>query len=120
MNRSHSVCFAGRCWGPVSWHRSQYIALSTGFCAASLWCWADPASAQSFNDIRISQAVNALFTYLEGSFGILIMVCAGLFAIISAAIGQYRAAIGLLMVGVGAFILRSVVSTFFNDVNLRP
>jgi hypothetical protein len=41
------------------------------------------------------------------------MVVAGLGAIISAAFGAYRAAVGMLVVAVGAFILRALVSLFF-------
>ena len=73
----------------------------------------------NYNDVRISGSVNAILTYLEGSFGVLVMVCAGLGAIISSAFGQYRAALGLLVVAVGAFILRSLVGTFFNDETIR-
>lgn len=68
----------------------------------------------SYNDERIGRAVAKIFTYLEGSFGVLVMVCAGLGAILSSAFGQYRAALGCLVVAVGAFILRSFVITFFN------
>ena len=74
------------------------------------------ASAQVgvYNDVRIEDSVNLLLTYLEGSFGGLVMVCSGIGAILSAAFGQYRAALGCLVVAVGAFILRSFISTFFN------
>ncbi len=68
-----------------------------------------------YNDVRVTNAINAVLTYIEGSFGALVMISAGLGAIISSAFGQYRAALGLLVVAVGAFILRSLVSTFFND-----
>jgi hypothetical protein len=47
------------------------------------------------------------------------MVCAGLGAILSSAFGQYRAALGCLIIAVGAFILRSFLSTFFNDENIQ-
>ncbi len=67
-----------------------------------------------YNDERIASAVARIFTYLEGSFGVLVMVCAGLGAILSSAFGQYRAALGCLVVAVGAFILRAFVMTFFN------
>ena len=80
---------------------------------------AQTAGTTHYNDIRISQAANAVLTYLEGSFGALVMVAAGLGAIISSAFGQYRAALSLLVVSVGAFILRSLISTFFNDTNLQ-
>lgn len=73
----------------------------------------------TYNDERLSESVNAILTYLEGSFGALIMVCAGLGAILSSAFGQYRAALGCLIIAVGAFILRSFLSTFFNDLNIQ-
>lgn len=78
----------------------------------------DPLEIE-YNDTRLSEAVNAILTYLEGSFGALIMVCAGLGAILSSAFGQYRAALGCLIIAVGAFILRSFLSTFFNDENIQ-
>ena len=43
------------------------------------------------------------------------MLVAGLIAIIAAAMGAYRAAVGMLVVAVGAFILRSLVSLFFGE-----
>jgi hypothetical protein len=67
-----------------------------------------------YNDSQIAQAVVAILTYIEGAFGALVMVGAGIAAILSSAFGQYRAALGCLVVAVGAFILRSVMSTFFN------
>ena len=74
----------------------------------------------TYNDARIAESVNVILTYLEGSFGALVMVSAGVGAILSAAFGQYRAALGLLVVAVGAFILRSLIATFFNDISLQP
>ncbi|RIL10058.1 MAG: hypothetical protein DCC75_05165 [Proteobacteria bacterium] len=71
-----------------------------------------------YNDVRLADAVNQILTYLEGTFGALIMVASGLGAILSAAFGQYRAALGCLIVAVGAFILRSILGTFFNDENI--
>jgi len=72
----------------------------------------------NYNDERVSEAVNRIFGYIEGSFGALIMVAAGLGAIMAAALGSYNAALGLLVVAVGSFILRSLVGTFFNDENI--
>lgn len=72
-----------------------------------------------FNDARVGESINRIIAYLEGSFGALIMVSAGILAIISAAFGNYRASIGLLIVAIGPFILRSLVGTFFNDQNIR-
>jgi hypothetical protein len=72
-----------------------------------------------YNDTRISGSVNAILTYIEGAFGALVMVSAGIASIISAAFGQYRAALSLLAVALGAFILRSIISTFFNDQTIQ-
>ena len=47
------------------------------------------------------------------------MVAAGIGAILSSAFGQYKAALSLLVVAVGAFILRSIIGTFFNDNNVQ-
>lgn len=69
----------------------------------------------TYNDARIAQAVDVIMTYLEGSFGATIMAIAGIMTIVMAAFGQYRAALSLLAVAIGAFCLRSFMSTFFND-----
>ncbi len=76
-------------------------------------------AAINYNDDRINNAVNAIMTYLEGSFGALIMAASGVGAIMSAAFGQYKAALSLMVVAVGAFILRSLIGTFFNDMGIQ-
>lgn len=68
-----------------------------------------------YNATRVTEAVNAVLLYLEGSFGALVMVCAGIGSILSSAFGQYRASLGLMVVAIGSFILRSILSTFIND-----
>jgi len=70
-------------------------------------------SEANFEDSLIRNSVGNLFMLIEGAFGALIMVAAGLIAIIAAGLGQYRAALGMLVVAVGAFILRALVSLFF-------
>ena len=72
-----------------------------------------------YNDDRLAEAINGILTYVEGTFGAMVMVAAGIGAIMSSAFGQYRAALGLLVVAVGAFVLRSFVGTFFNDENIQ-
>ena len=71
-----------------------------------------------FNPIAIEVAVGNLFALIEGAFGALIMVVAGIGAIISAAMGAYRAAVSMIVVAVGAFILRALVSLFFGEFTL--
>jgi|688.fasta_scaffold778778_1 hypothetical protein len=72
-----------------------------------------------YNNVRLTSATNGILLYLEGSFGALVMVASGIGAILSSAFGQYRAALGLMVVAVGSFILRSLMSTFFNDTGIQ-
>jgi hypothetical protein len=72
-----------------------------------------------YNDDRIAESVDVILTYVHGSFGALVMVSAGIAAILSAAFGGYRAALGLLVVAIGSFIMRSLISTWFNDDSLK-
>ncbi len=66
-----------------------------------------------YDDRLTRGAVGNLFMLIEGAFGALIMVAAGLGAIVAACMGGYKLALTLLFVAVGAFILRSLVSLFF-------
>ncbi len=74
----------------------------------------DPGRGVAQGDYRIHNVTQRMFELLEGNLGALIMVSAGLLAVVSAAFGAYRAAVGLLAVAVGAFVLRSLVTIFFN------
>jgi len=85
--------------------------LGTGLVMEAL---AQEASVATYNSERLDDSLQVIFGYLEGSFGALVMVSAGIGAILSSAFGQYRAALGLLVVAVGAFILRSLTAAFFN------
>jgi len=76
------------------------------------------ATTGQVNSQRIQLAVNAIMQYLEGSFGALIMAASGVGAIMAAAFGQYKAALSLMVVAVGSFILRNLINTFFNDTGL--
>ena len=71
-----------------------------------------------YDDARIQDAIRVIFEMLEGSFGALIAVGAGILAVLSSAFGQYRAALGCLIVAVGSFILRSFVFTWFDVQDL--
>jgi hypothetical protein len=70
-------------------------------------------SEAEFDQTLIRNSVGMLFKLIEGAFGALVMVIAGLGAIVAASMGAYRAAVGMLVVAVGAFILRALVSLFF-------
>lgn len=78
-----------------------------------------PDMTTEYNDDRIANSVTTILTYLEGSFGALIMVVAGILAVLSAAFGNYKAAMGALVIAVGSFILRSFMHTFFNTASIE-
>lgn len=58
------------------------------------------------------EACNELLSYVEGGFASLVAAAAGLGAIIASAVGGFKAAWGLLVVSIGAFILRSYIGVF--------
>jgi hypothetical protein len=76
------------------------------------------AANGGIEDSRIAAAVQTLLSFLEGSFGALIMAASGIAAIVAAAFGQYKAALSCMVCAVGAFILRSVMRTFFNTTSV--
>lgn len=94
------------------------IALGVGLSHESFATGFRGAMTQ-YEDARIVNAVNTVMRYLEGSFGALIMAGSGLIAICSAAFGQYKAALSCMIVAVGAFILRSVMYTFFDVSDIQ-
>ncbi len=89
------------------------ILLTAGLAETSTAATNTSFSKANYNDDLVQNAVGNLFCLIEGAFGALIMVVAGLGAIVAAAMGAYRAAVGMLVVAVGAFILRALVSLFF-------
>jgi len=65
-------------------------------------------------DVQIACVARKLLQMTEGNAGALLMVCAGIMTIISSAFGAYKAAINLLAVAIGSFILRSLVDVFYS------
>jgi hypothetical protein len=91
------------------------IALSAGTVTAQTGQGLDVTQyAPDANFGRMDNMIGIIMALIEGRFGVLIMLCAGIAAIISSAFGQYRAALSLLVVALGAFILRTLVTVFFN------
>ena len=64
----------------------------------------------------IVNAIAGVFHWLDGGFGALIMIGAGLMAIVTAAMGAYKAAMACLVIAAGTFILRSFAKLFFPQV----
>lgn len=84
-------------------------------CGVGLEAIAQPeAGMEGIQTERITAASEKLLKAIQGPFGALIMIVAGIFAIVMAAMGKYAVAMSLLVISLGAFILRSIVGTFFN------
>ena len=64
---------------------------------------------------RATLACGFILSYLEGGFGALLAAGAGIGAVVASALGGFKAAWCLVVVSVGAFILRSYI-TLFNGV----
>ncbi len=93
----------------------QYVLFIFGVALVTLGL-ASGAYADDFVEpdyARLDAVISIILNLIEGRFGVLIMLCAGIGAIISSAFGQYRAALSLLVVALGAFILRTIISIFF-------
>lgn len=102
-------------------HRHQRVGplWCTAFCGAIVLlcpseCWAAGPGAGPAGDSRFFQFAETLLILIEGNAGAMVMVLAGVAAVISAAFGAYRSALSLLVVALGAFTLRSMVEIFFN------
>ena len=63
------------------------------------------------------EACNRLLGYMETGFGALVAAAAGIGAIVAAAVGGFKAAWSLLVVSIGAFILRAYISLFNTGCN---
>lgn len=61
---------------------------------------------------RAQQACSFLLGYLETGFGALLAAGAGLGAVVASALGGFKAAWCLVVVSVGAFILRAYITLF--------
>jgi uncharacterized membrane protein YozB (DUF420 family) len=96
---------------------AMMVVLGVGLLTAGLTEVTLALPGDDFNDDAIVQSAEAILgQFIEGSFGALLMIVAGLVAIIAAAMGAYRAAMACLVIAVGAFVLRSFVTRFFGDV----
>ena len=94
------------------------LILNSGIHTAALAQGAGPTGSfteAALEDDLIRNAVGNLFKLVEGAFGALVMVVAGIGAISAASMGAYRACLGMIVVAIGSFILRALVSLFFGS-----
>lgn len=71
-----------------------------------------------YNDDTLPSLINTTLTYIEGSFGALLMLASGILAIFLSGRGRYRHAGAFLSLALLLFFSRSITSTFFNDMNI--
>lgn len=93
---------------------STSLGIALGILSLPIPCAAQLAPPGEDGIARVGTVL--LEQFVEGSFGALVTVVAGLVAIVSAAMGAYRAAMSCLIVAVGAFTLRTVVEIFFGPI----
>lgn len=60
-------------------------------------------------------AISEICGHMEGNLGALLMSVAGVGAVVSAAMGNFRAAFTCLIVGIGAFGTSAMMSFYFPD-----
>ena len=58
------------------------------------------------------QACDGILQLVEGTFGALVTAVAGIGAIVASAVGGFRMAWSLIVVAVGAFVLRAYITLF--------
>jgi hypothetical protein len=79
-----------------------------------------------YSDSRIAESADVALTLLNGSLGALLMIVSGMATIMLAAFGTKKnrrirwvfASISGL-IAVGFFVVRSLISTWFNDTSLN-
>ena len=72
-----------------------------------------PETAQAFSSAE--WAIGELCSHMEGNLGALLMSAAGVGAVISAALGNFRASYSLIIVGIGGFSVSAMLSLYFPD-----
>ena len=79
-----------------------------------------PTGMVTYNDVRISNSVSAVLTYLEGTFSALLMLVCGMLAVLCALLRKRGWAFLFLILTIALFLLRAGLSVFFNDVAIGP
>lgn len=75
------------------------------------------AFAQGAPDKQLVFGLCKVVALTSGSFGAILTTVAGLIAIVSAALGGYRVAISVIVVGAGTYVIPPMVDLFFGMAN---
>ncbi len=124
QNNYHSACVKLTL---LAHEHSNVLVAGCGLCLLTVGM-NDLASAQveyigdrAYEVADNSDGQSNFYKLLSGSFGSLIMVVAGLGAMVSAAMGAYKAAVAMLVVAISAFCIRATVnaSLGYDDIRLQ-
>ena len=99
----------------ANFSQALLLLVGLGLISLAMTSGAGAQEATNYDDQLLTDSINYILTYMEGTYGALIMACAGVLSVLSAAYGQYRTSICMLIVAVGSYILRSFIGTFFQD-----
>lgn len=102
---------SGRMIAALAERHANFLLFLFGMTLVSLGS-GELAQAQA-NAAEYTEACGRLLALIEGPFGALITVGAGVGAIIASAVGGFKMAWTLVVVAVGAFILRAYITLFF-------
>ena len=82
-------------------------------CCALLLIAVTASPAFAFESVRF--AISELCGHIQGNFGGLLMITAGLGGLVSAAFGNFRAMQGMLIVGIGCVSVSTIMSFYFGE-----
>jgi hypothetical protein len=95
-----------RGWSPALWVLLVIAIFGFGL----------PDTAFALDQGKLGVVCDRTLKYLEGGFGSLISAITGIGAIVASASGGFRTAWALVIVSIGAFILREYVDIFFSGL----
>jgi hypothetical protein len=76
-----------------------------------------PPATVTIDTTAIDEATCWLYYFQEGPYGALLLAVTGIGALVSCAVGAYRACLNLLAVAVGSWLIRPVATILF-DYNI--
>ena len=78
--------------------------------------WADGVDTPAFANGEIRDAYCDIIDLMEGNFGGMLMVVAGIIAFATAAFGDFKHAITAVVVGISSFAIHAMTSLYFGQL----
>lgn len=89
---------------------SQFLFIFSFFL---LFIFCQETFAAGYDDKKFGVVCDSTMQYLQGGFGALLSAIAGFGAVIASAVGGFRMAWALVVVSVGAFIVKEYMEIWF-------